>query len=87
MKFDVSMNSVISSKDNAEFTYSIPTPSQVEVKLYRIDGREVKTLVSGRHDPGVYRISIPYEELNSGVYLVVARMSNKEIQKKVLLLR
>jgi len=87
LKFDVSMNSVIFSKDNAEFTYSIPTPSQVEVKLYRIDGREVKTLVSGRHDPGVYRISIPYDELNSGVYLVVVRMSNKEIQKKVLLLK
>jgi len=43
--------------------------STLEVKLYRVDGKEVRTLYSGRHDAGLLAITEKIQDLNPGMYL------------------
>jgi len=53
--------------------YSVPKTSNVNLIVYDVLGREIKTLVSGEKLPGNYNIQFDGSDLSSGVYLYVMR--------------
>ena len=44
-------------RDNATLVFSLSQPGAVELAVYSVDGRRVKTLVSERREAGVYRVA------------------------------
>lgn len=67
--------------------FQIPTGSDVSLKVYDVLGREVKTLVSERLQPGSYETTFDGSGLASGVYLYRLQAGGFVETKKLLLLR
>ena len=73
--------------------YSITSPAHVEIKIYNLAGRLVKTLVGERQKAGSYKIKWDSKDENgklmsSGIYFVKLKVGDKFSQtKKLLLLR
>jgi hypothetical protein len=42
----------------------------VHLKVYDLEGHEIKTLVSRDFVPGIYTLDLTHEDLNAGVYFV-----------------
>lgn len=59
----------------------------VVIKVYDILGREVKTLLDKKLQPGVYEIEFDGSNLNSGIYIYRVRQGAKFLQNKMLLLK
>jgi hypothetical protein len=59
------------SSEMSMVQYILPQASQVSVKLYDVQGREVMQVLNLFQAPGQYRAEIPLNELETGVYQVV----------------
>ncbi len=50
-------------------SFAVSSKQTVEIKLYSVDGRLVKTLFNGKTHPGLHAINLP--QLRSGTYILV----------------
>jgi hypothetical protein len=89
------LNAIVESKPNpfrmnTLINYTVPKPSKVEIKIFDISGREVKTLVNKESPPGASSIS--WDGTNNaskkqvaGVYLLKLKVNNSESVEKLIL--
>ncbi len=78
-----------------EITYSIPvgaTPSRVDVTVYTLQGRNVRTLVSADREPGIYSVTWDGTDhsgaaVASGVYLYRISWNGRHETKRMVLIR
>ena len=66
--------------------YSIPATQQVELSLFDVQGRELKSLVNATQAPGRYRVELSAGGLSSGVYFYRLKTGGVVQQKKMLLM-
>ena len=68
--------------------YELSEASRVVLKIYDVQGREVKTLVSAFQQPGSYSVDFRTRGLSSGVYLYSLKVGDRAIEtKKMILLK
>ena len=67
--------------------YEIPYRSQIEIIVYDILGKEIKTLVNEVKNSGIYEVEFNAINLSSGVYYYTLRTEHGSISKKLLLLK
>jgi hypothetical protein len=68
--------------------YQVPENSNVNIKIYTTDGKEVAQLVNGEVPAGTHEVLFNAAHLSSGVYYYAIRAGNKFIQtKKMMLLK
>ncbi|MBK7868346.1 MAG: T9SS type A sorting domain-containing protein [Ignavibacteriales bacterium] len=67
--------------------YSIPRVSFVNIRIYDILGREVKTLVNEEKLPGIYSIQFNGGNFTSGVYFYRLQAGSFVETKKFILLK
>ncbi|MDZ7623791.1 MAG: T9SS type A sorting domain-containing protein [Ignavibacteriaceae bacterium] len=67
--------------------YSIPQRSDVELIVYDALGHEIKTLISGDHDAGVYEVDFDATGLSSGVYFYQIKSASFTETRKLLLMK
>jgi hypothetical protein len=74
--------------------YKIPSTNQeesrnlnVQLKIYDLLGREIKTLINKEQPPGEYEIELNCAELSSGIYFYKLKAGNFIQTKKMILLR
>ncbi len=65
--------------------YEIPHDSHIEIFLFNLSGKKIKTLYSGRQTAGTHIIVLDGKDLSSGIYFYKIR-SNKFIQTRKCLL-
>ena len=65
----------------------LPVVSNVILKVYDIQGREVQTLVSERLQAGTYEVMFDGSMLNSGVYFYKLETENHISTKKMILIK
>jgi len=65
--------------------YSIPSASNVSLKIYDVIGNEVASLVNERKDAGEYEVNFNAKDLPSGIYFSTLR-SNGNVQTQKLIL-
>jgi phosphatidylserine/phosphatidylglycerophosphate/cardiolipin synthase-like enzyme len=70
-----------------QIVYAIPTASQVVLRLFDVQGREVQTLVNQRQPAGRYRAELAARDMQSGVYFYRLSVGSSVLQRKMLLLR
>jgi len=73
-------------------SFSIPKSSNVELKVYNILGRQVKTLVSGAYDAGNYSVVWDATDTNgnlvsNGVYFYTIRAADYSLTRKMLFMK
>lgn len=67
--------------------FTIPASSNVEVKIFDILGKDIKTLLNEYKQPGAYEINFNASNLPSGVYFYRIISGSYSETKKMLLLR
>ena len=74
---------------NAEImlNYALPIAAHVELTLYDLLGRELRSLVNTTMPPGTHRFHLSAAELPSGTYFVRLNTTHQSIVRKLLLLR
>jgi hypothetical protein len=71
---------------NIEFT--VPQDGRVQLKVYNTLGEEVATLLDGAMTAGEYhRVSFDASHLGSGVYFARIQFANRQLVKKMLLMK
>ncbi len=70
-----------------KIVYSIPSSNIVQVKLYDIMGREIKTLLNEFKQAGTYEVEFDANNLPSGVYFYRMISGDYSETKKMILLR
>jgi hypothetical protein len=68
-----------------EIFYKLTKKKYIEIKVFDILGKELKTLVSEMKNPGRYSISFDGKNLNSGVYICRINFNNSIKLIKMLL--
>jgi len=86
-KFELSQNYPNPFNPSTTILYSIPKSTFVELKIFDIAGREVKTLVNQFQSAGAYSINFNTNELSSGLYIYRLQAENFATAKKMLFLR
>lgn len=88
--FSLSQNYPNPFNPSTTINFSIPKSGFVTLKVYDINGREVKSLVNGNMNAGKYEISSNFSSLNSGAYfytLNVTGEQNYSETKKLMLVK
>ncbi len=67
--------------------YTLKEPSDVELVIFDMLGRQVKTLVNGRKSAGEHKISFSAGDLFSGVYFYRLKAGNYTNMKKMLVIK
>ena len=67
--------------------FSVPHSGFFNLKLFDLQGKEMRTLVSGAKEPGEYFVVLDGSTLGSGVYFYRLRSGEFSETKKLLLLR
>ncbi len=68
-------------------SYKLSTGSFVELKLFDLLGREIKTLVSENKLPGSYKVEFDASFLSSGMYLYQLKSGNSVQTKKMMVMK
>ncbi|MCC6475654.1 S8 family serine peptidase [bacterium] len=72
---------------STQLRFDVPSASQVSLRIFDLTGREVATLVNGRHEPGVYHASWNASSLATGVYFARLDAGEYTLTQKLLLLK
>ena len=70
--------------------YSIPKSSQfgdynIQLNIYDVLGRNIKSLVDEKQNPGYYSVSFDASDYSSGIYFYRLNYGNNTITKKIIL--
>ncbi len=68
-------------------SYTLPTTSHVDLRLYDITGREITTLVQHEQRAGTYRVLLDGSRLASGTYFVRLQAGTFSKTQKIVLLK
>jgi hypothetical protein len=68
-------------------SYSLMKPSQVEIGVYDLQGREVAILVNGTKPEGTHTAQFDGSNLSSGIYFYKLRSEGKIVSKKMTLIK
>ena len=67
--------------------FSVPVTEFITLKIFDIMGREIRTLVNEKLQPGTYEKSFDGSQLTSGVYFYKIAIGDFVSTKKMLLVR
>jgi xylan 1,4-beta-xylosidase len=68
-------------------SFSLPSKSEVSLKIFDISGREVASLVDGKRASGEHRVNWIASSVSSGIYLYRMRAGDFSETKKLVLLK
>ena len=87
--YDFCISSIYPNPFNSTttITYSLPTASIVELKLFNLTGREVAVLVNDLKTAGVHTANLKANNLPSGLYFVQLNSETKTMTQKVMLVK
>ncbi|MEJ2616849.1 MAG: T9SS type A sorting domain-containing protein [Ignavibacteriaceae bacterium] len=68
--------------------YQIPNDnSLVEIRIFNILGKEIKTLVNEIHNAGIYEVELNGADLSNGVYFYTMKAGSYSSTKKMIILK
>lgn len=86
-KFQLSQNYPNPFNSSTRISYSIPKNTSVELKIYDLLGREVRTLVNERQSAGNYTAVFNAGNLASGIYYYILKTDNNTSVRKMVIIK
>ncbi|MBS3768319.1 MAG: alpha/beta fold hydrolase [Candidatus Cloacimonetes bacterium] len=80
-------------EQSTEIVFSLPKPAHVDLSIYNLKGRRIKSLLNENKNPGNFQViwkgeNSKGESLNSGVYFYSLKLNNSEsYSRKCILLK
>jgi hypothetical protein len=74
-------------KQNAEIEFSVIFDSEISIKLYDVKGVECLTMVDGEYKSGKHKIDYDFNDVDSGVYILIMKSPYGNTYKKIQLLK
>uniref|UniRef100_A0A7V1EIL2 T9SS type A sorting domain-containing protein n=1 Tax=candidate division WOR-3 bacterium TaxID=2052148 RepID=A0A7V1EIL2_UNCW3 len=74
-------------KNNTVLKFGLPKEDNISLVLYDATGSKVRSLLEGEFPAGYHKISLPTEQLPTGIYFVVLRENDEQVSKKFLLIK
>jgi len=68
-------------------TYSLESPSNIQLIVYDALGREINTLYEGYKDAGKYTTILNAHNLSSGLYYLILETETNRLTRKLLLVK
>ncbi|MGE5680661.1 MAG: T9SS type A sorting domain-containing protein, partial [Bacillota bacterium] len=90
--FELNQNFPNPFNPSTTISYALPVETRVVLKIYSVDGREVRTLVNENQSAG-YRSSVwdgrdnAGQNVSTGIYLYKIQAGNQVLNRKMLLLK
>ncbi|MGQ9642978.1 MAG: T9SS type A sorting domain-containing protein, partial [Ignavibacterium sp.] len=72
---------------NTTIKFDLPKSANVNLSIYDILGRKVKTILNGRKEAGTYQINVDLSELSSGIYFYQLQTDEFVSTRKMLMLK
>jgi len=85
--FDVITNYPNPFNSSTIISYSISKNSDINISVYDLLGRKLKTLTNEYKQKGSYEINFEANDLATGIYIIVLRTDKNFINHKILLLK
>lgn len=77
----------VNRDQRAVINYQLQEHGLVEMKLYDLFGREIKTLINEIKDAGMYQVQLSPASVNSGMYFIKLHAGNFSAFKKLVVLQ
>ncbi len=74
-------------KDRLFINYSLPAEAVISLRLYSIDGRRVKEIISGKEGAGLHTLSLDTRDMPSGVYFLRLECPDGQLTRKITKIR
>ena len=76
------------AKDQVKIEYNVNASADVDISVYDLTGKKVKTLLNNKQDKGDYElpISLTAEGFNKGIYFIKLTINNNSIVKKLVVI-
>jgi len=85
--FELSQNYPNPFNPSTSISFNLPESGKVILKIYNIMGEEIKTLVEGYREAGIYTVNFNPKELASGMYLYRLSSNGFTEIKKMLFMK
>ena len=85
--FELSQNYPNPFNPSTTISFNLPKSGVVTLRVYNLMGEEVKTLVEGYREAGIYKVNFNAEELASGMYLYRLNTNGFTETKKLLFMK
>lgn len=86
-KFELLQNYPNPFNNQTTIRFAIPYKDFVSIKLFDLNGNEIKTLVDNELNSGQYSINLDANKLSSGVYFYTMKTSSFKSTKKLVLIK
>ena len=86
-KFELIQNSPNPFNPTTTISFNLPVASQVSLKIYNLQGREVVALVNGQLSAGAHAVEWQGHDLANGVYFYTLQSSVFSETKRMILLK
>ncbi len=73
--------------NTTQITYRLKNPSNIKLKLYNIEGREVMDLFDGKKSAGEHTLSVNSSTLATGIYFLKLNSGSETFVRKLTLLK
>ena len=84
---DLSQNHPNPFNPVTSFTFELPESGRVEINIYNLLGRDVRTLVKDSYPAGRHRIVFDSSGLTSGIYFYRLRFNGKILNRKMIVVK
>ena len=74
-------------KDHTTITYSLPTRSDVSLRLFDVTGREVRVLARGSKSAGAHQVTVDATGMPAGVYFQRLQVGESVVTRRLHLVR
>jgi len=74
-------------KKSTTIKYTIPTNRFVELSIYNILGKKIKTLINKKQSKGIHEIHFNADNLIDGIYIFKLKTGKKQQTKKMILIK
>jgi hypothetical protein len=87
LKYNLAQNYPNPYNPTTLIEYSMPTSSNVILKIYNVLGKLITTLVNENQEAGIYKINFDASRLSNGVYFYKIQAGSYTETKKMLLIK
>jgi len=87
INFELNQNYPNPFNPSTIISFNLPKSGQVTLKIYNLMGEEIKTLVEGYKETGIYTVNFTAEDLASGMYLYRLSTNDFTETKKMLFMK
>lgn len=75
------------AKDKTTFQFKVNSAYQVQIDLFNLEGKKVRSLVNGTYNPGTHRVEVSVEDLPPGNYIYEFKSGFFKESKKLVIVQ